>query len=103
MVPNSDLTRAFLESDIASYRLMGERTDISRDQEHFFEKMNSGRCATMTSVLAKRYVTNLDWLEKAGIIANFRLMKNCIFHFFTVFAFKKHSPYPKLFNLYIRR
>lgn len=103
MIPNNDITRALLGSDIASYRSMGQRTEYLRDQETFIEKMNTGRYGTMTSVLAKKYVTSLVWLEKAGIIENFRLMKKCILHFFTVFAFKKHSPYTKLFNLYIRR
>lgn len=103
MIPNNDITRAFLGSDIASYRLMGQRQEYLSDKEMLIEKMNTGRYGTITSVLAKKYVINLDWLDKASIIAKFRLMKNCIFNFFTVFAFKKHSPYTKLFNLYIRR
>lgn len=53
--------------------------------------------------LMGKYVTDFSWLKVAGIETEFRLMKNCLFHFYSIFLFKKHSPYTSLFNVYIRR
>lgn len=88
----------------ADYRELGKRSIVYGDNAQYRRRVFTERkCAVFEVRLTKNYVSLLKFKDDLDLISIFRPMKNCIYNYYTGFAFQKYSPYTKLFNWHIRR
>lgn len=85
---------------IHSYKELALRQRLNADRGEQSRCLKTGKFAIFTKLLSQDYVTEVEWAKDFS--RTFRPMRSCIFTYYTVFAFEKHSVYTKLFSQYIQ-
>lgn len=85
-------------SGIHSYKELALRHRLNADLGEQSRRLKTGKFAIFTKMLSQDYVTEVEWAKDFS--KTFRPMRSCIFTYYTVFAFEKHSVYTKLFSKY---
>lgn len=98
----NDFVNNLRMSGIRTYNQLSERVHLFAGAVDRIDKLKTGRFALPSTVMSSTFIKQ-DFPTKDDLKTMFRVMKNCVTNYFTVFAFQKNSPYTSLFNLYIRR
>lgn len=82
-----------------AYQQLQKRCIVFKDRNDIETSIRSGRYAVFGAFSNGKYFTSVDWINETTLFENFRFMKKtCIFDHYSVFAFKRFSPYTELFS-----
>lgn len=90
------------DSSILSYRNLAAHSELEESINERIQKLRTRKdYGVFVKVLLNSFVVDLDNIMEEAL--TMRLMRQCFFDHFTVFALKKHSPYTAYISEKIKR
>lgn len=90
------------DSSVLSYRNLAAQSELEESINERIHKLRTRKdYGVFVKVLLNSFVVDLDNIIKEAL--TMRLMRQCFFDHYTVFALKKHSPYTGYISDKIKR